>query len=905
MRANNDKINEYEFKLNEFKQKNEELKLSIIQLKQEKERLTEHFHSLEEEYSLLVNRYEIEEQKEKKQQPVNSVSQNNQREEEESNFIINEFEQILKAALYKRHEYLEKEEKIPDFNTYNLLCNCVLVIFITSEDIVNNTYKILCQTFKIDSTTTFRILKNTIIDFWKPSQVEDYEYKLKLIHIDGTLKNISDESERIDTFLKQISNNNLARFVFYLDSDKLTNLEMRIKSFIALTGSNWNNKDLKEKEKEETEEIAQGENEEDEELIKEKDIDMEVEWFIKEKFVGLYKYAIKKFNLYKNRNFEKKKAKEVKPSKIWLSILSFFARINYFLYSFLIIYPLLKKVNPALLFTNRSTIESIFILKENEEQYMTKTQMFQSLSNIISPLFKGSSFSSSIALVSPLRTIFYRVKKNGRCKSKYISQYNILCYNSEYSSSNKETSPLSSWNSLTYINSIIPSATISDYDITAEDGSNYVNSVNELSKYYQSIFLTFKHPRNDKILSSSGELGSYKGKGYIFEVNPQYINEQVYQTAVDITMLDNELYDHGLRGIEQSFTFYHYPSNYFYFNTILYETNIDGSIKGPFVNVHPFKMNLYLGKQGVVLLIIDILSLIPAFVILANIIITIIKRRKKRLLKGGNVLGYNIKFIFCIISISFHLASLSIEFITFYNKNPSYGKTKTTSEGYLSIENSTDYYHYAFFFEVVKILECISLFFLVIHILIKFFTNQKIKILTSFLYQSVSGSFSYYIVFICLVISLSIIFNNIYGNYIADFSTIESSLTWVFLFAIGHFNSIIQKEGQLVYNILLMLFISISIRLLLNSMLLVNYIDIYRKICLKKGYISDLDEIAYETEREKKREKEEESKESVSKEEVKEEEEFEEIEIEEEVEEEIEEEEEKGAQMIEMQVINQ
>ena len=163
MIANNDKINEYEFKLNEFKQKNEELKLSIIQLKQEKERLTEHFHSLEEEYSLLVNRYEIEEQKEKKQQPVNSVSQNIQREEEESNFIINEFEQILKAALYKRLEYLEKEEKIPDFNTYNLLCNCVLVIFITSEDIVNNTYKILCQTFKIDSTTTFRILKNTII----------------------------------------------------------------------------------------------------------------------------------------------------------------------------------------------------------------------------------------------------------------------------------------------------------------------------------------------------------------------------------------------------------------------------------------------------------------------------------------------------------------------------------------------------------------------------------------------------------------------------------------------------------------------------------------------------------------------------------------------------------------------
>ena len=900
MTANNDKINEYEFKLNEFKQKNEELKLFIVQLKQEKERLTEHFHSLEEEYSLLLNRYEIEEQKEKKQQPVNSVSQNLQREEEESNFIINEFEQILKVALYKRLDYLEKEEKIPDFNTYNLLCNCVLVIFITSEDIVNNTYKILCQTFKIDSTTTFRILRNTIIDFWKPSQVEDYEYKLKLIQIDGTLKNISDESERIDTFLKQISNNNLARFVFYLDSDKLTNLEMRIKSFISLTDSNWNNKDIKEKE--ETEEIAQGDKEEEKELIKEKDIDMEVEWFIKEKFVGLYKYAIKKFNLYKNRNFEKKKVKEVKPSKIWLSILSFFARINYFLYAFLIIYPLIKKVNPDLLFTTRSIIESIFIQKENKEKYITKTQMLQFLSNVIAPLFKGSSFSSSIALVSPLRTIFYRVKKNGRCKSKYISQYNIICYKSDYSSSNKETSPLSSWNSLTYINSIIPSVTISNYDITSEDGSNYSNSLNELTKYYQSIFLTFKYPKNDKILFSSGELWSYKGEGYIFEVDPQYINEQVYQTAIDITMLDNELYDYGLRGIEQSFTFYHYPSNYFYFNTILYETNIDGSIKGPFVQVHPFKMNLYLGKQGVILLIIDILSLIPSFVILVNLIITIIKRRKKRLLKGGNVLSYNIKFIFCIISISFHLASLSIEFITFYNKNPSYGKSKATSEGYLSIDNSTDYYHYVFFFEVVKVLECISIFFLVVHILIKFFTNQKIKILTSFLYQSVSGSFPYYIVFICIVISLSLIFNTIYGNYIEDFSTIESSLTWIFLLSIGHFNGIIQKEGKLVYNILLMLIISISIRILLNSMLLVNYIDIYRKICLKKGYISDLDEISYEAEREKRRDKEEESKESVL--ERKEEEEFEEIEIEEEVEEEIEEEEEKGDQMIEMRVIN-
>lgn len=917
----NEKISEYERRLLDIKTKNEELKLSIIKLKQEKDRLTEHLHSLEDEYTLMMNRLEIEEQASKNKNKSNLLTNSNPaREAEETNFVLNEFDQILKAALYKRHEYMEKEQQIQEIAPYNLLCSCVLVIFITSEDIVRNTYKILCQTFKIDSNTTFRILRNAILNFWNPSQVEDYDYKMKLYTCDNTLKNIDDESEKIDSFLKQISNNSFARFVFYLDSEHLDNLEMRIKGFIKMNERCWNSniddeeaKNKDEEDKEDNESIDEESHEESNEkdfLLKGTSVDVELDRFIKEKFVGLTEYAIEKFKRLKNKGNEVKKPQKKKiVLKYVFKVLSL---LNGLAFAIILIFSLTYKTTPQYLYSNRKSLESIFVTENEKEQYLTKSNFIDSVMKIVAPLFRTNSptdFYSSIAVVSPMQTIFYRVKEGDTCNKEVLSKFKITCYNPHYYYFKREKKDLTSWDTSTYISSVFTSPI--DYtkyyiESSLTANQNYIQGIQNIEDYYTNVFKSFPKSKDDVQLYTLGEIGTYYGQGYIFEVSPQLISSDVYRKALEITKEDSILYDEGLRAIEINFSFYHYPSNFFYYVTLLYEANIDGSIKGPFFEINPFKTNFFLGKTGISWLIVDVISLICIALMIMEVIFTIVKTKNKHKKKNKhNFLDY-LKFTFIAFSLILHIVSFGIQMKKFYFPKCTFGAPANNSLGIPEIKNDTNFYVYWFLYDLVNLFECWSLVLYIIHFSTIIFNTKKVQIITNYISNAFIEAFGFYILFFLIIFILSIIGHTLYGNDIRDFNEIMTSFTWVLLILIGHYNEEFNKFADKPYTFIYMIILVFVLRFIYNAMVIVNYFDIFRRICLRRGYIWERREIEYEKEREKRNFKKNDEEKKQTEKKIEDEEEYEEIEIEEEIEEEVEVEEdvEPKEKEIEIQTIN-
>lgn len=110
-----------------------------------------------------------------------------------------------------------------------MLCDSVLVIVIGSDKTESENVFDL-QTFKIDNKTSFKILKETIHNFWQLSEKEN-EYNLFMLEFKShyEIKN-TDENEKdliIDDFLKSKTSIHKAQFM-YIHNSKLGKIKFII-----------------------------------------------------------------------------------------------------------------------------------------------------------------------------------------------------------------------------------------------------------------------------------------------------------------------------------------------------------------------------------------------------------------------------------------------------------------------------------------------------------------------------------------------------------------------------------------------------------------------------------------------------------------------------------------------------
>jgi len=127
------------------------------------------------------------------------------------NLILNFFSKIEKETKSK-----EKEARV------NLICDSALVI-VTGSNRVDSEYDFDLQTFRIDRKTTFKILKESIHNFWQVSENKD-EYSLFMLENNSQYAiRENDEFENnmsINAFLKSRPCTNKAQFL-YIHNSKL------------------------------------------------------------------------------------------------------------------------------------------------------------------------------------------------------------------------------------------------------------------------------------------------------------------------------------------------------------------------------------------------------------------------------------------------------------------------------------------------------------------------------------------------------------------------------------------------------------------------------------------------------------------------------------------------------------
>jgi hypothetical protein len=288
------------------------------------------------------------------------------------------------------------------------------------------------------------------------------------------------------------------------------------------------------------------------------------------------------------------------------------------------------------------------------------------------------------------------------------------------------------------------------------------------------------------------------------------------------------------------FAFFHAQSGFYYYITILYEITPNNLVLVPIVTVDFFKTNIYEGDDGQVVKALDATRTSIGCLQLIFLLLDIFLDKKEIYSKNQNANIFTVIFRAKIISefittiLFFVCYGLKRSLLT--DQEMTYWQVNNT-EGWVQ-KNITEFYWTAFSYFVDNVLESVVFFFTFWRFCTIFYTMNRVKSFAFLLYYSFTKIYSYLIIMIGIVISFSIVSNNLFGSYGNNYSDFASCFSNVLMISIGHF-SLPDKRVEAYWVSVYILLVLIIIVFFFLSTYAGMFLESFRIVSLRKGYAFD------------------------------------------------------------------
>lgn len=258
------------------------------------------------------------------------------------------------------------------------------------------------------------------------------------------------------------------------------------------------------------------------------------------------------------------------------------------------------------------------------------------------------------------------------------------------------------------------------------------------------------------------------------------------------------------------------------------------------VTVDFFKTNIYEGSEGQVLKALDATRTSIGCLQLIFLILDIFLDKKEIYSKDTKANIFTVIFRAKIIS---EFVTTILFFVCYGLKRSLLTDVEMTywqgdfTQGWEQ-KNITEFYWTAFSYFVDNVLESVVFFFTFWRFCTIFYTFNRVKTFAFMMYYSLTKIYSYLIIMIGIVISFSIVSNNLFGSYGSNYSNFATCFSNVLMVSIGHF-SLPDKRVETYWVCIYILLVLIIIVFFFLSTFAGMFLESFRIVSLRKGYAFD------------------------------------------------------------------
>jgi hypothetical protein len=171
-------------------------------------------------------------------------------------------------------------------------------------------------------------------------------------------------------------------------------------------------------------------------------------------------------------------------------------------------------------------------------------------------------------------------------------------------------------------------------------------------------------------------------------------------------------------------------------------------------------------------------------------------------------------------------------------------KLKKLKQSILSVDNSgsyislpkEQYFSTADSYELAIAFETIIMLLLFCQFIIYVYTFKRFKIFVDFMLMCLSRILIIFFLIIMIIVSYSILANNIWGQYYQQYRDFRNSFVYSLLFSIGHFQSEIFDNRHTIWNVLFTLIFFVVIIYFFHSLIPAVFMEMYRMNSLNNGH---------------------------------------------------------------------